>query len=267
MPFADFHGNAELVRTVREMLTRGHFPHAVILSGPQGSGKFTLAQMIAKTMNCLERPSTDGLPDFCGRCANCVRIAKADSLEQRFAEAVDVRENMRDADKRDTRIFVQTHPDVLIIPPDPPQMLVKVDQVRHVISEIYYKPADGRERVCIFSHAEFHEEQRLLSRSTEEPERHFFCSPTIPRPCCRRFARAAHTCVWRHCLRRKSRATSHSFARNRHLANALCWRGFVEEAWARLAPSISPATWPRGKTHWLCWRLPWPHKITVNCFA
>ena len=33
MPFADFQGNADVVRNVREMLARDHFPHAVILSG------------------------------------------------------------------------------------------------------------------------------------------------------------------------------------------------------------------------------------------
>ena len=172
MPFSDFHGNPEVVRTVREMLARERFPHAVILSGPTGSGKFTLAQMIAKTMNCLERSTADGLPDFCGHCANCVRIAEADHLEDRFAEAVEARENLREADKRETRILVQTHPDVLIIPPDPPQMLVKVDQVRHVISEIYYKPAEGRERVYIFSDADFMKEaaNSLLKILEEPPE-------------------------------------------------------------------------------------------------
>ena len=170
MPFSDFHGNPGVVRTIREMLAHGRFPHAVILAGPQGSGKYTLAQMIAKTMNCLERPATDGLPDFCGRCANCVRIAEADNLEQRFAEAVETRENLRDADKRETRIFVQTHPDVMIIPPDPPQMLVKVDQVRHVIGEIYYRPSDGRERVYIFSDADFMKEAaNSLLKILEEP--------------------------------------------------------------------------------------------------
>ena len=170
MPFADFHGNADVVRTVREMLARDHFPHAVILSGPQGSGKFTLAQMIAKTMNCLERPTSDGLPDFCGTCANCTRIAEADPLEERFAEAVETRENLRDADKRETRILVQTHPDVTIIPPDPPQMLVKVDQVRHVIREIYYKPAEGKQRVYIFSEADFMKEAaNSLLKILEEP--------------------------------------------------------------------------------------------------
>ena len=105
MPFSDFHGNSDVVHTIREMLAHDRFPHAVILSGPQGSGKFTLAHMIAKTMNCLERPTTDGLPDFCGRCANCVRIAQADDLETRFTEAVEVRENLRDgrAGKRNLR--------------------------------------------------------------------------------------------------------------------------------------------------------------------
>jgi len=172
MPFSDFHGNSDLVRTLREMLARRHFPHAVILSGPPGAGKFTLAQMTAKAMNCLEQPVTNGLPDFCGRCTNCIRIAEADALEERFAEAVEARESLRDADKRETRILVQTHPDVLIIPPDPPQMLVKVDQVRHLIREIYYKPSEGRERVCIFSDAEFMKEaaNSLLKVLEEPPE-------------------------------------------------------------------------------------------------
>ena len=172
MSFSDFHGNAETVHTLREMLAHEHFPHAMILSGPAGAGKFTLAQMVAKAMNCLERPLTDGLPDFCGHCANCVRIAGADALEERFVEAVEARENLRDADKRETRIFVQTHPDVMIIPPDPPQMLVKVDQVRHVIHEMYFRPIEGRERVYIFSDADFMKEaaNSLLKVLEEPPE-------------------------------------------------------------------------------------------------
>lgn len=170
MPFADFHGNAQVVRTVREMLARDHFPHAVILSGPQGSGKFTLAQMVSKAVNCLQSPKKDGLPDFCGVCANCTRIAQADALEERFVEAVETRENLRDADKRETRILIQTHPDVTIIPPDPPQMLVKVDQVRHIIREIYYRPAEGRHRVYIFSEADFMKEAaNSLLKILEEP--------------------------------------------------------------------------------------------------
>ncbi|HVO81715.1 MAG TPA: hypothetical protein VMT28_13350, partial [Terriglobales bacterium] len=129
MPFADFHGNDETVHRLREMLAHGRFPQAVILSGPTGSGKYTLALMLAKAMNCLSPTTTDGLPDFCGKCANCLRIAQAQDLDVRVAEAVEARENLRETEKKETRLFVQTHPDVLIIPPDPPQLMIKVDQV------------------------------------------------------------------------------------------------------------------------------------------
>ncbi len=170
MPFSDFAGNPETIHRMREMLARDRFPHAVILSGAQGSGKYTLALMLARTMNCLEQPVTDGLPDFCGHCSNCTRIEQSADLDSRFAEAVEARENMRDADKKETRLFVQTHPDVLIIPPDPPQMMIKVDQVRHVIQTIYYRPGEARERVYIFTGSAFMKEAaNSLLKVLEEP--------------------------------------------------------------------------------------------------
>src|SRR5208282_1515413 len=152
------------------MLARKRFPHAVILSGAHGSGKYTLALMLARAMNCLEQATTDGLPDFCGRCSNCTRVAQSEDLDSRFAEAVEARENLRDTDKKETRLFVQTHPDELIIPPDPPQMMIKVDQVRHVIETIYYRPAEARERVYIFTGSAFMKEAaNSLLKVLEEP--------------------------------------------------------------------------------------------------
>ncbi|MGA2019686.1 MAG: DNA polymerase III subunit delta' [Candidatus Sulfotelmatobacter sp.] len=172
MPFSDFHGNAETVQRLRDMLARERFPHAVILSGARGSGKYTLALMLAQALNCLTPTETGGLPDFCGQCANCRRIAQAADLDARFAEAVETREGLREADKKDTRLFVQTHPDVLIIPPDPPQMMIKVDQVRRVIETIYYRPAEARERVYIFTDSAFMKEaaNSLLKVLEEPPE-------------------------------------------------------------------------------------------------
>jgi DNA polymerase III subunit delta' len=169
--FSDFHGNVEVVTRLRQMLGRGRLPHGVILAGPEGAGKYTLAQLLTKAMNCLDPPkSKDGLPDFCGRCANCVRIAQADDLKARFEEAVEAREGLRDTDKRETRIFVQTHPDVIIIPPDPPQMMIKVDQVRRVIASIYLRPAEARERVYTFTDAAFMKEAaNALLKVLEEP--------------------------------------------------------------------------------------------------
>ncbi len=170
MPFSDFHGNHEIVSRLREMLARDRFPHAVILAGPQGAGKYTLSLMLARTMNCLDPQETDGLPDFCGVCSNCQRIAQAEDLDSRFAEAVEAREGLRETDKRETRILVQTHPDVMVVPPDPPQMMIKVDQVRQVIQTSHYKPQDARRRVFIFTESAFMKEAaNALLKVLEEP--------------------------------------------------------------------------------------------------
>src|ERR1700740_2461421 len=172
MPFSDFHGNSETVHRLRDMLARDRFPHAVVLAGGEGSGKYTLALMLAQALNCLSPTKAGGLPDFCGKGANCTRIAQAADLEARFAEAVEARENLRETDKKETCLFVQTHPDVLVIPPDPPQMMIKVDQVRRVIETIYYRPAEGRERVYIFTDSAFMKEaaNSLLKVLEEPPE-------------------------------------------------------------------------------------------------
>src|ERR1700723_3063171 len=168
--FSDFHGNTQIVHRLRDMLARDHFPHAVVLAGGQGSGKYTLALMLAQALNCLAPTTTDGLPDFCGKCSNCVRIAQAVDLDARFAEAVEARENLRETDKKETRLFVQTHPEVLVIPPDPPQMMIKVDQVRRVIETIYYRPGDAKERVYIFTDSSFMKEAaNSLLKVLEEP--------------------------------------------------------------------------------------------------
>ena len=170
--FRDFYGNHEVVTRLREMLARDRFPHAVILAGPEGSGKYMLAQMVAKAMNCLQPTESDGLPDYCGVCSNCTRIAQADDLAARFAEAVEAREALRETDKKETRILVQTHPEVMVIPPDPPQMLIKIGQVHRVIQTIYYKPAEARRRVYIFTESGFMKEaaNSLLKVLEEPPE-------------------------------------------------------------------------------------------------
>src|SRR6266851_1597989 len=172
MAFSDFHGNSETVLRMREMLARERFPHAVVLSGPAGSGKYTLATMFARAANCLKQPNTDGLPDFCGECSNCIRIAQIEDLESRCTEAVEARESLKETEKKETRLFIQTHPDVLVLPPDPPQMMIKVDQVRRVIDTIYFRPAEARERVFIFTDSAFMKEaaNSLLKVLEEPPE-------------------------------------------------------------------------------------------------
>jgi len=75
-------------------------------------------------------------------------------------------------DKKETRILIQTHPDVLVIPPDPPQLLIKLGQVRRVIHEIYRFPAEARRAFYIFTSTGFMKEaaNSLLKVLEEPPE-------------------------------------------------------------------------------------------------
>lgn len=173
MGFQDFLGNETTVRHLRESIALGRFPHALILAGPRGSGKYTLALMLAQAVNCLQPAESDGLPDFCGVCRNCVRIAEALPLDTRVEEAVAAREELREVDKKETRILIQTHPDVLVIPPDPPQLLIKVGQVRTVVREIYRIPAEAKRAIYIFTSSAFMKEAaNSLLKILEEPPAH-----------------------------------------------------------------------------------------------
>jgi DNA polymerase-3 subunit delta' len=171
--FRDFLGNHATVTRLRESVRTGHVPQAMILAGPKGAGKYTLALMLARAVNCLEPTETDGLPDYCGHCRNCVRIGESANLEERVAEAVATRDDMRDADKRETRVLIQTHPDILIVPPDPPQLLIKLGQVRQVIHAAYYRPPiEARRAFSIFTTSAFMKEaaNSILKLLEEPPE-------------------------------------------------------------------------------------------------
>ena len=79
---------------------------------------------------------------------------------------------MREADKREARIMIQTHPEVLVVPPDPPQMLIKVGQVRQVIDSVFYKPVEAKHKIVIFTESSFMKEaaNSLLKVLEEPPE-------------------------------------------------------------------------------------------------
>jgi DNA polymerase-3 subunit delta' len=172
--FQDFLGNTQTVTHLRESIRAERFPHSLILAGPRGSGKFTLALMLARAFNCLNPTESDGLPDFCGQCSNCTRIADAANLEERVAEAVEARDDLRETDKRETRILIQTHPDLLIVPPDPPQLQIKIGQVRQVIHVAYYRPpVESKRTFTIFTSSAFmREAANSLLKVLEEPPEH-----------------------------------------------------------------------------------------------
>jgi DNA polymerase-3 subunit delta' len=85
-------------------------------------------------------------------------------------KAVAAREDLREVDKKDTRVLIQPHPDVLIIPPDPPQLLIKLGQVRTLIQSSHYLPAEAPKKIFILTAASFMKEAaNSLLKVLEEP--------------------------------------------------------------------------------------------------
>ena len=178
--FNDFLGNSLAVEHLRTAVASGRLPHSLILSGPSGAGKYTLALMLAMAVECERQPRDlwtghDGghgqsLASFCGVCSNCTRIASAANLEEEVEKAVATREDLRETDKKDTRVLIQPHPDVLIIPPDPPQLLIKLGQIRTLIQRSHYLPNESPRKIFILTAASFMKEAaNSLLKVLEEP--------------------------------------------------------------------------------------------------
>ena len=173
--FAGFVGNSPTIDSLRAAIAVGRLPHSMIIAGPRGAGKYTLALLLTLALECEQQPrelAADGreLASFCGICRNCTRIAESADLETKVEEAVAAREDMREVDKKETRVLVQTHPDVLILPPDPPQLLIKLGQVRTLINRSQRRPAESRAKVFLITTAAFMKEAaNSLLKVLEEP--------------------------------------------------------------------------------------------------
>ena len=173
--FNDFLGNASAVEQLRTAIAAGRLPHSLILSGPAGAGKYTLALMLAMAVECKRQPrdlwsNGQSLASFCGVCHNCMRIASAANLEDEVDKAVAAREELREIDKKETRVLVQPHPDVLIVPPDPPQLLIKLGQVRTMIQRSHTLPSEAPRKIFVVTASSFMKEAaNSLLKLLEEP--------------------------------------------------------------------------------------------------
>jgi DNA polymerase-3 subunit delta' len=149
------------------------FPHSLILAGPKGAGKYTLALMLARAFNCLNPTESDGLPDFCGVARIARALPRQRSGSARGRSGGSPRGPARHRQARDA------HPDpdasrCADCAPDPPQLQIKIGQVRQVIHVAYYRPpVESKRTFTIFTSSAFmREAANSLLKVLEEPPEH-----------------------------------------------------------------------------------------------
>jgi len=80
MKFSDIAGHKDTIQALRSMADSGKIPHAILLSGVSGIGKFRLARAFSQYVHCSNRQEGDS----CGKCPSCLQHGKHNNPDLHF---------------------------------------------------------------------------------------------------------------------------------------------------------------------------------------
>lgn len=134
--YSDIIGHEDIVRHFKSSIELSKVSHAYILNGEKGAGKRTLANVVAKSLQC-----ESGNPDPCGECKSCLQVE------------------------------TNNQPDIIWVNHEKPNVIT-VDEIREqVVNDIDLKPYSSRYKIYIIPDAQMMntQAQNALLKTLEEP--------------------------------------------------------------------------------------------------
>jgi len=145
--FSEVVGQSHIVTTIKNAIQRGRISHAYLFTGPRGVGKTSLARILAKSVNCLQRQEEEP----CGICENCTAIEN-----ENFVDIIEI-------DAASAR---------------------RIEEMREMIETVRYLPLRGIYKVYILDEAHMltPEARNAFLKTLEEPPEHniFILATTEP---------------------------------------------------------------------------------------
>ena len=132
MGFEGLLGNQRLKENLTGSLRRGRISHFYLISGPEGSGKHTLARLLAAAILCQDQQNP------CLRCNHC------------------------------RKVLADTHPDFVTVT-DPEHKNIAVKIVRDIRDDMFIRPNEGSHKLYLFAQDLGVEGQNALLKVLEEP--------------------------------------------------------------------------------------------------